>query len=79
MGYYPFPPEHFLRVHLSRINTTVRFIPNHITITRTSLGKADEIYNKFVTNLIEEKIHTSQMRFKIPSNSEFINPISDSF
>jgi len=79
MGYYPFPPEHFLRVHLSRINTIVRFIPNHITITRTSLGRKDEIYNNFVKNLQEERIHTSQMRFEIPTKSKFVNPISDSF
>lgn len=79
MGYYPFPPEHFLRVHISRIDTTVRFIPNHITITRSSLGRNDEIYNKFVTNLTEERIHTSQMKFENPIKSKFVKPISDSF
>ena len=79
MGYYPFPPEHFLRVHISRIDTTVRFIPNHITITRTSLGRNDEIYNKFVTNLTEERIHTSQMRFEEPTKGKFVKSISNSF
>jgi len=79
MGYYPFPPEHFLRVHLSKINTIVRFIPNHIVITRTSFGRKDEIYNNFVKNLEEERIHTSQMRFELPTRNKFTNPISDSF
>ena len=70
-GYYPFPPEHFLRVHMSRVDTIVRFIPNHITITRTSLGREDEVYNNFVKNLNEERIHTSQMRFDSHKNSKF--------
>jgi hypothetical protein len=76
-GYYPFPPEHFLRVHLGRIDTIVRFIPNHITITRTSLGREDEIYNNFVKNLTEERIHTSKMRFEQPTEARFTYPIKN--
>jgi hypothetical protein len=76
-GYYPFPPEHFLRVHMSRVDTIVRFIPNHITITRTSLGREDEVYNNFVKNPKEERIHTSQMRFDSHKVSKFTHPISE--
>lgn len=74
-GYYPFPPEHFLRVHMSRVDTIVRFIPNHITITRTSLGTKDEVYNNFVKDLQEERIHTSHMRFDSHKHSKFTNPL----
>ena len=78
MGYYPFPPEHFLKVHMSRIDTNVRFIPNYITITRTSKGGKDEIYNGFVKNLVEEIIPTKDMNPEPNTLFNFVKPIKDS-
>jgi hypothetical protein len=63
---------------MSRIDTNVRFIPNYITITRTSKGGKDEIYNGFVKNLVEEIIPTKDMNPEPNILFNFVKPIKDS-
>ena len=53
---------------MNKVSVDVRFIPNHIVITRTSKGKEDEIYNGWVTEL-EEKIIKSDFMELIPNKS----------
>ena len=67
-GHYMVPPEHFLHVHMNRISVDVRFIPNHITITRTSKGKGDEVYNHFVREPKEEILKSDFMKL-IPNKN----------
>lgn len=45
-GHYMIPPEHFLHVHLNEVDLNIRFFPNKLIITRKSMGREDEIYNK---------------------------------
>ena len=62
-GHYMIPPEHFLHVHLNEVDLDIRFFANKLIITRKSMGRDDELYNRN-TDVIEEIQ---------PSN--FINPI----
>jgi len=60
-GNHIFPAEHLLYVHMSKVNTNIRFMPNHLVITRQSKGMEDEIYNRFVENPIEDILPTNLM------------------
>lgn len=59
-NHYVFPPEHFLKVHFSRINLRIRLFPNYITLTRKSKGGEDEITNRFITSPIETVIDSQE-------------------
>lgn len=76
-GYYPFPPEHFLYVHMSKANTSIRQIPNYIVITRTSKGTDDEVYNSFVHELNDDIILTKDVQIEPSGVQQFVNPIGD--
>jgi len=52
-GHYIFPPEHFLAVHFSKIKIKIREFPNYMMITRTSKGKAHDLYNHFMAELTD--------------------------
>ena len=67
-GHYMVPPEYFLHVHMNKVCVDVRFIPNHIVITRTSKDKDDEIYNGWVTEL-KEQIVKSDFMDLVPNKS----------
>lgn len=45
-GYYVLPAEHFLLRHFSKIRIPIRQFAHYITVTRTSKGLPDEVYNK---------------------------------
>ena len=72
-GHYAFPPEHFLAVHFSKVNVPIRYLPSYITITRTSRGTADEVYNKFVTNMNEYVVQSGDLGVGGDSTQTFVN------
>lgn len=79
-NHYMVPPEHFLHTHMNKVSIPVRFIPNHIVITRKSKGKEDEVYNGWVGDDLEELIVKSDF-MELNPNNKFIwaKPISHIF
>lgn len=72
-GHYLFPPEHFLKVHFSKVDIKIRFFPNYITLTRKSKGTEDEVMNRFM-NPIYESVVDSNVTIQSPSEEHsFVN------
>lgn len=79
-NHYMVPPEHFLHTHMNKVSVPIRFIPNHIVISRKSKGREDEIYNGWVGADLKEQIIESDF-MKLTPNNKFIwsKPISNIF
>ena len=76
-GHYMIPPEHFLHVHLSRVDLNIRFFANQLIITRKSKGREDELYNR--NTEIVEKIEPSTFINPTPNKDiEWTIPLRDS-
>lgn len=75
-GHYMIPPENLLRVHMSRVNTDIRFFVNKLIITRFSKGVADEVYDK--NNNVMERILPSNFIDSPPNDKiNFTVPIKN--
>lgn len=76
-GHYMIPPEHFLHVHLSKVDLNIRFFANELVITRKSKGRDDELYNR--NTEIVEKIEPSTFINPTPNkNIQWTIPLRDS-
>jgi hypothetical protein len=64
VGHYAFPPEHFLAVHFTNIKIKIREFPTYMMITRTSKGKAHDLYNHFMTDFSEDIYDSDWKEYK---------------
>jgi len=65
-GHYVFPPEHFLKVHFSKVKVLIRYFPNMMMISRKWKGTENEMFNRFVTDW-NEKIEWSDEKQYLPN------------
>ena len=77
-GHYMVPHEHFLHTHLNKVSIPVRFIGSDLTITRTSKGTPDEIYNK-VQNANDEVLQSDFMELNPSPELSFKDDIKKNF
>jgi len=52
-GHYMIPPENLLRVHMSRVDVSIRFFTNKLIITRYSKELPNEIYDRSIDRIEE--------------------------
>jgi hypothetical protein len=64
-GHYMIPPENLLRVHMSRVDLSLRFFTNKLVITRNSKGTPNEIYDKRIG--VDEEILPSNFIDSTPN------------
>jgi hypothetical protein len=76
-GHYLFPPEHLLRVHMSKVHIQVRFFPTYMMITRVSKGTEHEVYNGFITIPYEEVIWSDVHDYQSNPDITYNKPIKD--
>ena len=67
-GHYLFPPEHLLSVHFSKVKVKIRYFMSYMTISRTSKGIENDVYNKFVQEQNDMIVWSNDMVFN-PNNS----------
>jgi hypothetical protein len=80
-GHYLFPPEHFLKVHFSKIKIQIRYFANYMMITRVSKGAENEMFNRFVSEADwKETIVWSDEKQYLPNpDGNFKKDIIDDF
>jgi hypothetical protein len=80
-GHYLFPPEHFLKVHFSKIKIQIRYFPNYMMITRLSKGTPNEMFNRFVSeeDWKETIIWSDEKQYLPNPDGNFKKDILDNF